>query len=110
MPTIPAPKDQWYVVHVLSGQEQRVKARIERVVEAEELADKVFQVLVPTELVSEVRAGKKTESKKKFFPGYVIVNMHLLTPENNVVEDTWSFMQDLDGAIGFAGSKNLPIP
>jgi transcriptional antiterminator NusG len=110
MPTIPAPKDQWYVVHVLSGQEAKVKARIERLVESEELGDKIFNVLVPTELVSEVRAGKKTELKKKFFPGYVIMNMHLLDSSNEVVEDTWSFMQQLDGAIGFAGAKNKPIP
>lgn len=110
MPTIPAPKDQWYVVHVLSGQEAKVKARIERLVESEELSDKIFNVLVPTELVSEVRAGKKTEQKKKFFPGYVIINMHLLDDNNEVVEDTWSFMQQLDGAIGFAGAKNKPIP
>lgn len=110
MPRIPAPKDQWYVVHVLSGQEGRVKARIERLVESEELGDKIFKVLVPTELVSEVRAGKKTEAKKKFFPGYVIINMHLLDENNDVVEDTWSFMQQLDGSIGFAGAKNKPIP
>ena len=64
MPRIPDPKDQWYVVHVLSGQEAKVKARIERLVESEELGDKIFNVLVPTELVSEVRAGKKTEAKK----------------------------------------------
>ncbi|MGC6425498.1 MAG: transcription termination/antitermination protein NusG [Akkermansiaceae bacterium] len=110
MPSIPAPKDQWYVVHVLSGQEQKVKARIERQVKEEELGDKIFEVLVPTELVSEVRAGKKTEQKKKFFPGYVIINMYLLKSADEVVEDTWSFMQALDGAIGFAGTKNLPIP
>lgn len=110
MSSIPAPKDQWYVVHVLSGQEAKVKARIERLVEQEELGDKIFKVLVPTELVSEVRAGKKTESKKKFFPGYVIINMHLLKDSNEVVEDTWSFIQALDGAIGFAGAKSKPIP
>ncbi len=110
MPTIPEGKKQWYVVHVLSGQEQKVKARIERQVAEEDLGDKVYNVLVPTELVSEVRGGKKTEAKKKFFPGYVIVNMHLLQADNEVVEDTWSFMQELDGIIGFAGAKNKPIP
>ncbi len=110
MPTIPEGKKQWYVVHVLSGQEQKVKARIEREVAKEDLGDKVYNVLVPTELVSEVRAGKKTEAKKKFFPGYVIVNMHLLQEDNEVVEETWSFMQELDGIIGFAGAKNKPIP
>jgi len=110
MPTIPEPKKQWYVVHVLSGQEQKVKGRIERLVEQEELGNKIFEVLVPTELVSEVRAGKKMEAKKKFFPGYVIVNMHLLNTVDEVEEDTWHFMQQMDGVIGFAGAKHKPIP
>ena len=110
MPRIPDAKDQWYVVHVLSGQEGKVKARIERLVKEEDLGDKIFNVLVPTELVSEVRAGKKTEARKKFFPGYVIMNMHLLDEHNDVIDETWTFMQQLDGAIGFAGARNKPIP
>jgi len=110
MPTIPEAKKQWYVVHVLSGQEAKIKRRIDAQVEQEEMGDKIFEVLVPTELVSEVRSGKKTESKKKFFPGYVIVNMHLLKDADEVVEDTWHFMQQMDGVIGFAGTKNMPIP
>lgn len=74
------------------------------------MGDKIFDVLVPTEMVSEVRRGKKTETKKKFFPGYIIVCLNLYTKDNELVEDTWSFMQNLDGVIGFAGTKNRPIP
>lgn len=110
MPIIPEPRDQWYVVHCLSGQEQKVKKRIDRMVEEEDLGDIIFEVLVPTEMVSEVRRGKKTESKKKFFPGYILCNINLYTKENELVEETWTFMQDLDGVIGFAGTKNRPIP
>lgn len=110
MPRIPEPNKQWYVVHVLSGQEQKVKKRIDREVAEEDLGDKIFEVLVPTEMVSEVRAGKKMESKKKFFPGYVIINMHLLKDDGEVVEDTWAFMQEMDGVIGFAGTRNMPVP
>ena len=110
MPRIPEPKDQWYVVHCLSGQENKVRQRIERAVQAEELGDVIFDVLMPTEMVSEVRRGQKTETKKKFYPGYIIVNMHLFTEDNELVERAWSFMSQLDGAIGFAGTRDLPLP
>jgi len=110
MPTIPEPKNQWYVVHVLSGQENRVRQRIERMIEAEEMSDKIYEVLMPTEIVSEVKKGKKSEMKKKFYPGYIIINMNLFTQDNRLVEDVWYFIKETDGVIGFAGTKDRPIP
>jgi transcription termination/antitermination protein NusG len=111
MPTIPPPDKQWYVVHVLSGQEQRVRDRILRMVETEEMGDYIFEVLVPQELISEVgKGGQKKERKKKFYPGYIIVNMNLYTQDNQLVENTWYFIKETDGIIGFAGTKNEPIP
>lgn len=110
MPIIPPAEKQWYVVHVLSGQEQKVRDRIVRQAEAEELGDRIFDVLVPMEMVSEIRRGKKTETKKKFFPGYIIVNMDLLTEDNQLVEETWYFIKEMEGVIGFAGTKDRPIP
>lgn len=106
----PSPENQWYVVHVLSGQEGRVKERILRQRESEEMGDYIFEVLVPTEMVSEIRRGKKTSTKRKFFPGYIIVNMNLLTPDNQLVERTWYFIKEMEGVIGFAGTKDRPIP
>lgn len=110
MPTIPEPRDQWYVVHVLSGAEGKVRDHLNRRIQAEEMGDYVFEVLVPEERVSEVKAGKKRESNRKFFPGYVIVNMHLLDENNKLVDKTWYFIQEQDGVINFAGSKSHPIP
>ncbi|MEG1507296.1 MAG: transcription termination/antitermination protein NusG [Akkermansia sp.] len=110
MSCIPESKKQWYVMHVLSGQEGRVRDRILRKVEAEEFGDRVFNVLVPTEMVSEVRNGKKTETKRKFFPGYVLVNMDLLAPDRSLNKEVWYFMLQTDGVIGFAGSKDKPMP
>ena len=98
------------MVHVLSGQEQKVAKRIRALTEQEELKDKIYEVLVPTEMVSEVRRGKKTETKRKFYPGYIIENMNLLTEDNGLVEDTWFFVKEMDGVIGFAGTKDRPIP
>jgi transcriptional antiterminator NusG len=110
MPIIPSAKNQWYVVHVLSNQEQRVRNRILRQIEAEEMGDKIFEVLMPTEIISEVKKGKKSERKKKFYPGYILINMYLLTEDDQLVEDTWYFIKEMDGVIGFAGTKIRPIP
>lgn len=110
MALIPDPHDQWYVIHVLSGQENTVRKNIERRIATEEMGDLVFEVLVPTERVSEVKKGKKTETKRKFFPGYIIANMHLLNDEGALVDRTWYFVQETHGVIGFAGTKNKPTP
>ncbi len=70
--------NQWYVVHVLSGQENKVAENLRRRIKTEEMGDVVYEVLIPTERVSEIKRGKKTETTRKFFPGYLIVNMHLI--------------------------------
>jgi transcriptional antiterminator NusG len=110
MPTIPEPTKQWYVIHVLSGQEQKVAQRIRNLVELEEMKDNIYDVLVPTEMISEIKRGKKSETKRKFYPGYIIVNMNLFTVGGDLVEDTWYFVKEVDGIIGFAGTKDVPIP
>src|SRR5438552_7176444 len=94
MAQAPAAKDQWYVVHVLSGQENKVKDNIEKRVKTEEMSDVIYEVLVPTERVSEIKKGKKSETTRKFFPGYLIVNMHLLDQDNQLVDRTWYFIKD----------------
>jgi transcriptional antiterminator NusG len=102
--------DQWYVIHVLSGQEQKVRDRILRNAESEGMTEYIREVLVPTEMVSEIRRGKKTETKRKFFPGYIIANIYLNTEDNELVEKTWFFIKEMDGVIGFAGTKDRPAP
>src|SRR5260370_6042612 len=105
-----AGKDQWYVVHVLSGQENKVRENILSSGKREEMGDLIYDVLVPTERVSEIKKGKKSETTRKFFPGYLIVNMHLLDENNQLVGRTWYFIRDTSGVIGFAGTKDKPIP
>jgi transcriptional antiterminator NusG len=105
-----APKDQWFVVHVLAGQDQKVHDNIVKRIKTEELGDQVFEVLIPTERVQEIKRGKKTETTRKFFPGYLIVNMHLLDENNELIDKTWYFIKDTNGVIGFAGTKDKPIP
>jgi len=110
MGAIPAPRDQWYVIHVRAGLENKVKDSMVRRIQTEEMGDYIFNVLVPTERVSEVKKGKKTESNRKFFPGYVIMNCHLLDEHNRLIEKTWYFVKETDGVLNFAGAKDHPIP
>ena len=107
---IPAPRDQWFVVQVLSGQEKKVYDSIVKRLKTEEMGDLVFNVLIPTERVQEIKQGKKSETTRKFFPGYIIVNMHLLTEEGGLMDRTWYFIKDTPGVIGFAGTKDRPTP
>lgn len=110
MPSTPEPHEQWYVLHVLSGQENSVRDRIIRKAKDAELSDFIYRVEVPTELISEVRNGKKTERHSKLFPGYVYANMYLLEADGTLNKDLWYFIQQIDGVISIAGSRNAPSP
>lgn len=110
MPSTPEPHEQWYVLHVLSGQENSVRDRIIRKAKDAELSDFIYRVEVPTELISEVRNGKKTERHSKLFPGYVYANMYLLEADGSLNKDLWYFIQQIDGVISIAGSRNAPLP
>ncbi|HEV7866875.1 MAG TPA: transcription termination/antitermination protein NusG [Chthoniobacteraceae bacterium] len=103
-------RKQWYVVHVLSGQENKVHDNLVKRIKTEEMSDFVFEVVLPTERVSEIKRGKKTETTRKFFPGYLIVNMYLLDENKQLVDKTWYFIRETTGVIGFAGAKDRPIP
>ena len=103
-------RKQWYVVHVLSGQEQKVYASLIRRTKTEEMSEHVFEVILPTELVSEVKAGKKTVTSRKFYPGYILVNMWLIDENKQLVDKTWYFIKDTPGVLGFAGTKDKPMP
>jgi transcriptional antiterminator NusG len=81
-----------------------------RRIQTEEMGDYIYAVLVPTERVSEVKNGKKSESDRKFFPGYVIANCNLLDEHNRLVDRTWYFVKETDGVLNFAGTKDPPIP
>jgi transcriptional antiterminator NusG len=101
---------QWFAVHVLAGQEQKVHDNIVKRIKTEEMTDLIFEVLIPTERVSEVKRGKKTETVRKLLPGYLIVNMRLLDENKGLVDRTWYFIRETPGVIGFAGTKDRPIP
>ena len=100
---------QWFVIHTLSGQEQKVKESIEKRLKAEEMGEYINEVLVPMEKVAEVRSGKKTVSTRKLHPGYVYIDMALLDENRRILEKPWYFIRDTPGIIGFVGGER-PIP
>ncbi|MBM3252894.1 MAG: transcription termination/antitermination factor NusG [Candidatus Omnitrophica bacterium] len=94
---------KWYVVHTLTGQEDKVRSNIEKKIGQGEIRELIGQVLVPTEKVSEVKDGKKRISQRKFFPGYVLVEMELN-------EQSWYFIRNVPGVTGFISSGSKPVP
>lgn len=102
-------RSQWFVIHTLSGQEQKVKESIEKRIKPEEMGDYIKEVLVPMEKVVEVRNQKKTVSTRKLWPGYVFIDMALLDESNRIVEKPWYFIMETQGVIGFVGG-DPPVP
>jgi transcriptional antiterminator NusG len=97
-------KAKWYVVRTFSGHENKVKGIIDaELVDNEELRARIFDVLVPTEKVFEVKDGKKKTKKKNFFPGYILVNVDLDIKAKDFIINTPSVM-------GFLGTANHPVP
>jgi transcriptional antiterminator NusG len=96
-------RSQWFVIHTLSGQEQKVKDSIEKRLKAEEMGEYVKEVLVPMERVAEVRSGKKTVTARKLHPGYVYIDIALLDENNRVMPAPYYFVKETQGVIGFVG-------
>jgi len=94
---------RWYVVHVYSGFEKKIAQQIKEQAAQKGLADKIEDVLVPSEEVTEVRRGQKINSERKFFPGYVLVKMEL-------TDDAWHLVKNTPKVTGFLGEKNRPTP
>lgn len=105
----PLRKGKWFVVQTLSNKEPAAKRYLDRYIPENELEDYIFEVLVPEQTVSEVRHGKKTQRKRKLYPGYIFVNCRLYDEDGQVIQKVWYFVNGADGVIGFAGGKT-PAP
>ncbi|MCS7242099.1 MAG: transcription termination/antitermination protein NusG [Atribacterota bacterium] len=94
---------RWYVIHTLAGSEHKVKANLERRIASMGMQDQIFRVVVPMEETIEVRRGKKRFTKRKIFPGYVMVEM--------IMNDrSWYVVRNTPGVTGFVGSGMRPEP
>ena len=97
------PRHKWYIVHAYSNFEKKVAESIREQAHAQGLDDRFSEILVPTEDVVEIRRGRKVNSERKFFPGYVLVKMDLTDEAYHLVKNT-------PKVTGFLGSGSKPIP
>lgn len=95
---------KWYVLHTYSGYENKVKKNLENRIEAMGLENNVFAIEIPTESVTEIKdGGRRVETEKKVFPGYVLVRMEL-------DDRSWAAVRNTQGVTGFVGSQGNPSP
>ncbi len=93
----------WYVVHTQTGSEDKVKTSLENRITSHGLQDSISKVIIPTEQVSEIRSGKRKISQRKFFPGYLLVEMEFS-------EQTYMLVKTTPGVTGFIGLGKKPMP
>lgn len=94
---------KWYIVHTITGHENKVKVNLEKRIEYMNMGEKIFRVEVPQKTITQVKGGKKTEREEKIFPGYVLVEMIM-------DEDSWYVVRHTAGVTKFVGSQKKPIP
>ena len=94
---------KWYVVNVYSGFEQRVQESIYEQAKRKNLESMFGEILIPTEEVIEIKKGEKVKSSRKFFPGYILVQMSL-------TDETWHLVRSIPKVSGFLGAKGKPLP
>jgi len=101
---------KWYAIQCLSNHEDKVRRYLCKYKEEnEEFAQCLNEILVPIETVSEVKNGKKRQRDRKFYPGYVFVEMKLFDPQGNLLKNPWYKVKETDGVINFIGREN-PTP
>ena len=94
---------RWYIVHTYSGFERKVAEALAQRVQAYGLEDEIGEVLIPTEDVVEMRGGKRVVTSKRFFPGYILIEMHMS-------DHAWHLVKDTPKVTGFIGSGVRPTP
>lgn len=100
----PATSKRWYVVHAYSGMEKAVERNLRERIDRSGMQDKFGRILVPMEEVVELKNGKKAVTERRFFPGYVLVEMEM-------ADDTWHLVKHTSKVTGFVGgAKNRPAP
>jgi transcription termination/antitermination protein NusG len=101
--TVQTPEGNWYVLHTYSGYENKVKKTIETRVDALDLGERVYEIVVPTQEEIEIRNGQRHSVQRKTFPGYVLVRMLM-------DDDTWYALRNTPGVTGFVNVNNKPVP
>jgi transcriptional antiterminator NusG len=97
------PPLKWYVVHTYSGHENKVRENILKMIKTSVIGDQFGRLIVPTEEVAEMRKGKKTITTQKFFPSYILIEMHM-------TNDSWHLVNSIPGVTSFVGAGRKPQP
>ena len=93
----------WYIIHTYSGFENKVKESLEQRVQAYGLQDEIGEILIPTEDIIEKRGGREVKSSRRFFPGYILVEMHMS-------DHAWHVVKNTPKVTGFVGAGPKPSP
>lgn len=93
----------WYVIHTYSGYEQKVKKSLEEMFEHAGIKELVGEIIIPTEEVVEIRQGKRKITSRKFFPGYILINIEMN-------QDIWYMIKNTAKVTGFLGGGSTPVP
>ena len=100
---VEAGQKQWYIVHTYSGFEERVKDNLQQRIDALGMREKFGEIKIPTETLVEMKSGKKREVQRKFFPGYILVEMEM-------VDDAWHLVKNTPKVTGFVRTGKKPTP
>lgn len=102
----------WFVLHTYSGYENKVEKGINNLIEDNSLGEVIFQIKVPSEEVAEIKEGKKRISKKKYFPGYILIEMNIPEEPEHEWKRILSLVTKVPGVTGFVGSgrNKKPVP
>ena len=98
-----AGQKQWYIVHTYSGFEERVRENLTQRIEALGMREKFGEIKIPTETLVEMKGGKKREVQRKFFPGYILIEM-------DMADDAWHLVKNTPKVTGFVGTGKKPTP
>lgn len=103
VPTTDNPNAKWYVIHVKTGYEQRVKKALQQRIKSLGVEDRIFDIIIPMREIVQVKKGKKSKVQEKVFPGYVLIKMIL-------DDDSWLVVRTTEGVTGFVGAGLKPTP
>ena len=96
-------RKQWYIVHTYSGFEERVKENLTQRIDALGMRDQFGEIKIPTETLIEMKGGKKRQVERKFFPGYILIEM-------DMTDDAWHLVKNTPKVTGFVGAGKKPTP
>lgn len=106
---VPDPKDQWFVLKCLWGAEKEIQGKMLARIKSEKMENFVFSVVTPEQQITEIQKGKPVIVTRMVYEGYVVLNAHVLTPENELVPETHYFLKETEGLFGYAGENMYDV-